>query len=169
MANKITFTVASNYIPQVLEASTEMVRLALEKVGVQAVGHAVEEITAQGAIDTGLLRNSLTYALDGQAPKNTTYKAMYGSNKTSKGKRYSARSSKSGVVEEGSYSGAFPSEGNHRNAVYIGTNVYYAVYVEMGHRTVSGKTVPARPYLKPAIENNMEEYKQIINNTLHGR
>lgn len=41
--------------------------------------------------------------------------------------------------------------------VYIGTNVEYAPYVEMG----TSKT-KAQPYLKPAATNHNDEYKAII-------
>lgn len=46
-------------------------------------------------------------------------------------------------------------------AVYVGTNVQYAPYVELG--TVK---MTARPYLKPAIEDHIEHYKQIISDQL---
>lgn len=42
-------------------------------------------------------------------------------------------------------------------AVYIGTNVEYAPYVEMG--TSRQK---AQPYLRPAATEHTEEYKRII-------
>ncbi len=60
--------------------------------------------------------------------------------------------------------------GNLRNSIshtddgeyaYIGTNVEYAPYVEMG--TVK---MPARPFLRNAVENHKEEYKAIIENGL---
>lgn len=41
--------------------------------------------------------------------------------------------------------------------VYIGTNVEYAPYVEMG----TSKT-KAQPYLKPAATNHNDEYRAII-------
>lgn len=40
--------------------------------------------------------------------------------------------------------------------VYIGTNVEYAVYVEMG--TVN---TPPQPYLRPAIANHIDNYRNI--------
>ena len=43
------------------------------------------------------------------------------------------------------------------NAAYIGTNVEYAAYVELG--TSKSK---AQPYLRPAIEDHTDEYKRII-------
>lgn len=42
-------------------------------------------------------------------------------------------------------------------AVYIGTNVEYAPYVEMG----TSKT-KAQPFLKPAATNHTDEYRRII-------
>lgn len=41
-------------------------------------------------------------------------------------------------------------------AVYIGTNVEYAPYQEFGTRYQSGT-----PFLRPAIDEHIEEYKQI--------
>lgn len=55
------------------------------------------------------------------------------------------------------------------DTAYIGTNVEYAVYVEMGtgRRAMYGgnQTLPGmapRPYLKPALTENTEKYRQII-------
>lgn len=50
---------------------------------------------------------------------------------------------------------------NDKNTVYIGTNVEYAPYVEMG--TVN---MDARPYLKPAIVDHIQEYKDKIEQEL---
>ena len=49
------------------------------------------------------------------------------------------------------------------DAAYIGTNVEYAVYVEMG--TVN---TPAQPYLKPAAADHMEKYRSILKSELQG-
>jgi phage gpG-like protein len=66
-------------------------------------------------------------------------------------------------------------------AVYVGTNVEYAPYVEFGHRQEVGRYVPAigkrlvkayvpaKPFLKPAIVNNLEEYKGIIESELRAK
>lgn len=63
-------------------------------------------------------------------------------------------------------------------AVYIGTAVEYAPYVEFGHHQEVGRYVPAigkrlvrefvpaQPFLKPAIENHMDEYKHILESEL---
>ena len=47
------------------------------------------------------------------------------------------------------------------NTEVIGTNVEYAPYVEMG--TQRSK---AQPYLKPAAEDHLDEYKAIVESTL---
>lgn len=47
------------------------------------------------------------------------------------------------------------------NEMYIGTNVEYAPFVELGTRRMS-----ARPYLRPAAEGHAQEYKQVIEQTL---
>ena len=43
------------------------------------------------------------------------------------------------------------------NSVYIGTNVEYAPYVELG--TSKQK---AQPYLKPAVEKHVSQYKRVV-------
>lgn len=48
-----------------------------------------------------------------------------------------------------------------KNTAYIGTNVEYAPYVEMGT-----KKMEARPYLKPAIADHIQEYKNTIEQEL---
>lgn len=54
---------------------------------------------------------------------------------------------------------ARPSE----EAVYIGTNVEYAPYVEYGTRRSR-----AQPYLEPAIQNHLGEYERIAKSFLKG-
>lgn len=39
---------------------------------------------------------------------------------------------------------------------YVGTNVEYAAYVEMGTSRTK-----AQPYLKPAVMNHLDEYRQL--------
>ena len=50
-----------------------------------------------------------------------------------------------------------PDEG----AVYIGTNVEYAPYQEFGTRYH-----PGTPFLRPAVENHIDEYKSIVENEM---
>lgn len=47
------------------------------------------------------------------------------------------------------------------DAVYIGTNVEYAPYIEFGHHDY-----PAQHFLKNAAANHAEEYKNILETSL---
>lgn len=46
-------------------------------------------------------------------------------------------------------------------ATYIGSNVEYAAFVEMGTQRTK-----ARPYLRPAATNHTEEYKELVKQAL---
>ena len=64
-------------------------------------------------------------------------------------------------------------------AVYVGTNVEYAASVEFGHHQQVGRYVPklgkrlvrefvpGKPFLAPAIENHLDEYKNILETELN--
>ena len=71
------------------------------------------------------------------------------------------------------------------NTEAVGTNVEYAPYVELGHHQQPGRFVPAEnkltgkfgfrlvhdyvpghPYLRPALEDHISEYKSIIETEL---
>ena len=49
------------------------------------------------------------------------------------------------------------------NAAYIGTNVEYAPYIELGTSRMK-----ARPYLRPAAQDHTDEYKQMVKTALQG-
>lgn len=63
-------------------------------------------------------------------------------------------------------------------AVYVGTDVKYAPFVEFGHHQEVGRYVPAigkrlvrefvpaKPFLAPAIERHLDEYKHILENEI---
>lgn len=121
---------------KVLEEFDNALDRALIRIGLSAEGYAKKALTTQGAVDTGLLRNSITFAVTGENANIGAYKADKGDG-------------------SGSYSGSIPSE--KRKAVYIGTNVEYAAYVELG--TVRTK---AKPYLKPAATEHSTVYKRIM-------
>lgn len=53
-------------------------------------------------------------------------------------------------------------------AVYIGTNVEYAPYVEYGHRLPSGGQVPGIHYLEKGIMNHLDVYGKIAEQALKG-
>lgn len=127
---------------------TEMekkIRAALKSVGIHLEGEAKEELESDPRrIDTGLLRNSVTYALDGESPAISRYTSDDG-------------------TEQGEYSGFMPSE-KKGGAVYIGTNVEYGIYVHEG--TV--RMAPNR-FLKNAVSNNQEQVKQFVEEELKSR
>lgn len=52
--------------------------------------------------------------------------------------------------------------------VIIGTNVEYAPYVELGHKTKRGKTVDGVHFLKRAATEHTAQYKTIIESELEG-
>ena len=118
-----------------LDALEKAIDNGLTAIGMTAEGHAKRKITDYPAVDTGRLRNSITFALSGEKANTPTYtdstKKMY------------------------TYNGAAPDD--KEKAVYIGTNVEYGPYVELGT-----SKMPARPFLKPAATEHNEEYKKIM-------
>lgn len=120
---------------------------AATKIGLQAERNAVTEITAMKAIDTGLLRNSITYAIGGNAP----HKGSYHDNARKK---------------SGHYEGTTPKDEDGEITVYIGTNVEYGPYVEKGYRTSTGKHVAGRPFIKNAVMEHVDDYKKICEEEL---
>ena len=125
-----------------INASEEAIVKALETCGFQAERNAKKNLYANHGVDTGLLRNSITFAIDGETVNGPSYKADKGG-------------------KTGSYTGAAPKEGDGKRAVLIGTNVEYAPYVETGTSRMS-----AIPFLKPAITEHQGEYKAIIQKEL---
>lgn len=82
-------------------------------------------------------------------------------------------------VQTGNLKNSMTSEvSQEEKAVYVGTDVEYAPSVEFGHHQEVGRYVPAigkrlvrefvpaKPFLKPAIENHMDEYKHILEEEL---
>lgn len=67
-----------------------------------------------------------------------------------------AEITKLGAVDTGRLRGSISHAHDDKNA-YIGTNVEYAPYVELGT-----KRMPARPFLKNAVANYTDNYKAII-------
>lgn len=130
--------ITEDHTDEVLRLLGDRIEIALEQCGIRAEEVAV----GLCPVDTGLLHNSITYALDGQAPAKGAYHANSGG-------------------KSGSYGGQMPKEGGDARAVYIGTNVEYAPYVELGTSRQSPK-----PFLKPAIANHQSDYKEIIERNL---
>lgn len=111
---------------------------ALRLVGGQAERYAKELISDMGAVDTGFLRNSITFALDGETANAAEY-------------------SDDAEKQHGEYEGETPSERGGNRAVYIGTNVYYAPYVEYGTRKME-----ARPFLSQSIQEHKSDFEDLF-------
>lgn len=126
-------TIKSN-LSKVKAELADRIPTILEAIGLQAEGNAIAEITKMKAVDTGRLRNSITFATENrQGTPNTQGGAS--------------------AVPEDYKPRSTPEHG----AVYIGTNVEYAQYIELGARSMA-----PRPFLKNAIANHQEEYKNIV-------
>jgi hypothetical protein len=122
---------------EVLSAMEKAIERGLEAIGLTAEGYAKENETA---VDTGLLRNSITFALSGESAKISTYKADRGN-------------------ETGNYSGEAPKD--DMTSVYIGTNVEYAPYIELGTQN----RTPLH-FLKRAATEHKDEYKQLMEDSM---
>lgn len=125
---------------QVEKATEKAMKKAAKMIGGSVAGHAIERCP----VDTGLLKNSITYALGGEAPEKMEYTDDAGE-------------------QTGSYDGTAQKDDNHEITVYIGTNVQYAPYQELGAPNIN---LSARPFLRPAMENNTREIEQIIRKEL---
>lgn len=136
--------IEENHINDVLSNLDHQIEKALTECGLVAERYA----KARCHVDTGLLRNSITFALDGESPHTKGYKA----DKPKQGKE---------DVVTGSYDGvANPENDKNRRSVSIGTNVEYSLYVEL-------RREKSFPFIRPAIEEHLSEYKKIIEDNLH--
>lgn len=146
----MTFSVLDNS-DLVLAATDEQIEQALIAIGAMVETHAKLPVANGGnmPVDTGRLKNSITFALAGQSAQIKTYSpdALDGEDKQSK-----------------PYSGiALADPGGKPRSVYVGTNVEYAEIVENG---TSGRK--ARHYLRNAVNEHMEEYKNLAIRALSG-
>lgn len=73
---------------------------------------------------------------------------------------YDTPESKSGYIRTGRLRNSIAND-HDDTAVYVGTNVEYAPYVELGTYKM-----PARPFLRPAIEEHLDEYAEIFKRIL---
>ena len=124
----------------------DVARRALMVIGLKAERYAKANCTEMKAVDTGRLRNSITFAMAGGRANTTSYAADRG-----KGGKPPATGSYSGTAEGG----------EEDLAVYIGTNVEYAPYIEFG----TERRGP-RPFLHNAAADHAAEYREILQREL---
>ena len=129
---------------EVLKAMKAAIRRGNEAIGLAAERHAKKKITEAKAVDTGRLRNSITYALAGEETHVKSYKA----NKGGKDR------------ETYTYDGT--AEGKKGSGVYIGTNVEYAPGIELGTHRSAG----AVHFLQDAVTNHTDEYKKLMEDSM---
>lgn len=109
-------------------------------------------------VDTGLLRNSITWAVAGESPHATVYSAERGMSKTavtSTGKKVQV------AVKTGRYQGKAKTDPGGARHVYIGSNVEYAMAQETG----TFKDGP-HAFLRPAIDENRDHFRRILEEEL---
>jgi hypothetical protein len=129
---------------EVLEALAKAKHRGLEAIGMTAERHAKKKCP----VDTGRLRNSITYAISGYSTHVKSYRrANVVGGATKKQKRYE-------------YSGEI-MEGKKDEAIYIGSNVEYAPFVELGF-----KGRPPVHFLQDAASNHGEEYKRLMEESM---
>lgn len=139
--------VVEDHSKEVLAALQDAMEKAGETIGLLVEGGAKLELENEPRrVDTGLLRNSITHALDGEAPAIGSYHG----DKVSKYSKVQA-------IPFGNYSGRTPKGSKNKRTVYIGSNVEYSEYVHEGTR----KTAPNR-FLKNAAEKAKGDISDII-------
>lgn len=136
----------------VKEALEEACKRGLTKIGLVAEGYAKRLCP----VDTGRLRNSITWALSGGKAGISSYKNNSTRARTKANKEKGVAGKKI-EVKQYEYSGEMPEESDGSIAVYIGSNVEYAPYVENGAR--GRKPVH---FLKRAAEDHASEYRAIL-------
>ena len=119
--------------------NTNEVLAALERAklnGLRAIGFEAETAAKEKTpVDTGRLRNSITFAISGEPPNISSYSGDHGE-------------------EGGTYNGTAPSD--KEKATYLGTNVSYAPIVEnRAHMLQRAATEPKERY-KELMEDAMK-------------
>lgn len=116
----------------------------LQAIGMAAEGHAKKKCP----VDTGRLRNSITYAISGYATHVQSYRrANVAGGASQKHQRYE-------------YGGG-AMEGEKDSAVFIGSNVEYAPFVELG---ANGRH-PSH-FLQDAASGHGDEYRRLMEDAM---
>lgn len=138
MAGQIEFRDNSKEVLLALEKAKHR---GLETIGLAAEEHAKRKITQAKAVDTGRLRNSITFAVSGESANISSYSGDHGE-------------------EGGTYSGTAPND--KESAVYIGTNVSYAPGIELGTHRKAG----AVHFLQDAASEHTDQYKKLMEDSM---
>lgn len=140
MADKKIHVEFESHLDEVIKATDEALARAVEIIGGMAESYAKEYITEQEAVDTGNLRNSITHSTEDEG-----HTVVIGS-----------------AVEYAPYvelgTGVYAEGGGGRQTPW-----WYQDDKGVWHRTIGMKP---RPYLRPAIQNHLEEYKKVLETEL---
>ena len=128
---------------EVLSALEAAIKRGNETIGMTAERHAKKKCP----VDTGRLRNSITYALAGEETHVKSYKA---------------NKKKAGEKERKTYTYEGTAEGKKGSGVYIGTNVEYAEGIELGTHRKAGPV----HFLQDAAANHSDEYKELMEDSM---
>lgn len=137
MTNKIEVDFIDNSEAVMKDFETAIFNAAM-RCGNQAAGYAIDLCP----VVSGYLQNSITYAVSGMSAVKPRYSDNSG-------------------VKHGAYSGTIPPESGGALSVYVGSNTPYAVPVEVG--TARRK---ATPFIKPAVADHAQTYRNIIENEM---
>lgn len=148
MANKIKVDVSLvDNLDLILKATDDQIEMALIAIGAKMESHAKADYVP---VDTGRLKNSITFALAGGHAQISSYGPDGGGGDD---------------VQSKPYSGTAPADpGGKVRSVYVGSNVDYAEIVEEGTSGRRGKH-----YLRDAVNNHIEEYKNLAERALSGK
>ena len=146
------FTV-KDHTPEAIDAKDEAIERAMEIIGMKLERYAKAlcpvgkpETTGIKGYIGGTLKNSITYV----TAKHDGHTVTIGEGQADPRKKLHGGKKDSASTEE-------------KECVFVGTNVYYAPYVEMG--TSKSKKGP-RPFIQPALKDHLSEYEHIIRNEL---
>ena len=141
MAGQVTFRDNTDEVIGLLQKAKHR---GLEAIGLAAEGHAKKKCP----VDTGRLRNSITYAIAGYQTHVKSYRrGNVAGGASNKHTRYEYDSGE--------------MEGEKDSAVFIGSNVEYAPYVELGARGRS-----TAHFLQDAATGHADEYKRLMEDSM---
>lgn len=159
----LEFQMGDDHTEEVINDVHDAILTALDAAGMQAATIARMELqNTPSRIDTGLLRNSITWAVSGKPPAMTSYSGSdsHTSESPSAVKR-NLVGKPAPPPRSGTYSGTAPNDAEGHKAAYIGTNVEYAYWVHEGTEHMA----PNR-FLKKALQDNKAELEEIVSDIL---
>lgn len=142
-----------NNIEEAKKIMHKRILVALEASGLYAERKAKEKCP----VDTGRLRNSITHVVSGDPERSYSFSADFTSRFLTGENRKLSKEEKA----EDNKVYIIPKTDENLETLWIGTNVFYAPYVETGVLE-NGTYRKPKPFLVPALTEHKNEYKAII-------